>query len=318
MKLKKFFFTALILTSTAVYGYKPVTYIFDDGINKKEIQVMQSPQKAVTLSQFMTETLLSLGLENKMIGTALLDDEILPELKVAYNKVPTITINSAHSHAISKEAFIATGVDFVSGWEQSITEESTGSLKELEDRKITPFISKGLAPDATIESVYDDFILLGKIFDVSQKAEEIVANMKKEVEPIAKKTANLKTRPKVLLYDSGDGEAFVGGSGLPSNLVWLAGGENIYKDLGQDYARVSFEDIINKNPEIVVVIDYYAGANTEEKIKFLKTHPGLKNIDAVKNNKIYTIRLIELSPGIRNPEAIKKLHQIIYGNKNAN
>ena len=77
---------------------------------------MNTPrQKAVTLSQFMTEMLLALDLGDKMVGTALLDNPILPEFEEAYNKIPELEIGEGHS--ISKEAFIATGADFVSGWD---------------------------------------------------------------------------------------------------------------------------------------------------------------------------------------------------------
>ena len=243
MYLKKIISASLIVCSTA-FAYEPVKYIFDDGVYRKEIIVTKSPEKAVTLAQFMTETLLALGLEDKMTGTALLNEEILPEYKKAYEKIPELEMGEGHS--ISKESFVATEADFVSGWEQSITEEATGSLEELEKRGVVPFVSSGLAPDATIESVYNDFILLGKIFEVSERAEKVVAKMKDEVKSIADKTKDIKDRPRVLIYDSGEGEAFVGGSGLPNNLIELAGGENIYKDLGQDYATVSFEDIVQK------------------------------------------------------------------------
>lgn len=310
MNLKKIMISSLILCSTA-FAYEPIKYVFDDGVYKKEIIVTKSPEKAVTLAQFMTETLLALGLEDKMTGTALLNEEILPEYKEAYEKIPELEMGEGHS--ISKESFIATGVDFVSGWEQSITEEATGSLDELEERGIVPFISSGLAPNATIENVYNDFILLGKIFEVSEKAEKIVEKMKAEVKVISDKTKNIENRPKVLIYDSGEGEAFVGGSGLPNNLIELAGGENIYKNLGQDYATVSFEDIVQKNPEIIVVTEYYAGITGDEKIKFLKNNPALKNIDAIKNNRIYKIGLIDLAPGIRNSKAVHKLYNMFYG-----
>ena len=313
MNLKKIIIGTFILVSISTFGYNPISYTFDDGVYKKEITVKKSPERAVTLAQFMTETLLALGLENKMIGTALLNEEILPEYKLVYDKIPELQMGEGHS--ISKEAFVATGADFVTGWEQSITEEATGSLDELEERGIIPFISRGLAPDATIESVYSDFILLGKIFEVPEKAQEIVNNMKKEVELTYKKTKDIKERPKVLIYDSGEGEAFVGGSGLPNDLIRLAGGENIYKDLGQDYATVSFEDIVEKNPEIIVVTEYYSGISAEEKIKFLKNHPGLKDIDAIKNNRIYKIGLIDLAPGIRNSKTVGKLYQMFYGNE---
>ena len=312
MYLKKIITASLIVCSTA-FAYEPVKYIFDDGVYRKEIIVTKSPEKAVTLAQFMTETLLALGLEDKMTGTALLNEEILPEYKKAYEKIPELEMGEGHS--ISKESFVATEADFVSGWEQSITEEATGSLEELEERGVVPFVSSGLAPDATIESVYNDFILLGKIFEVSERAEKVVAKMKDEVKNIADKTKDIKDRPRVLIYDSGEGEAFVGGSGLPNNLIELAGGENIYKDLGQDYATVSFEDIVQKNPEIIVVTEYYSGITGDEKIKFLKNNPALKDVDAVKNNRIYKIGLIDLAPGIRNSKAVGKLYNMFYGNE---
>lgn len=312
MYLKKIISASLIVCSTA-FAYEPVKYIFDDGVYRKEIIVTKSPEKAVTLAQFMTETLLALGLEDKMTGTALLNEEILPEYKKAYEKIPELEMGEGHS--ISKESFVATEADFVSGWEQSITEEATGSLEELEERGVVPFVSSGLAPDATIESVYNDFILLGKIFEVSERAEKVVAKMKDEVKNIADKTKDIKDRPRVLIYDSGEGEAFVGGSGLPNNLIELAGGENIYKDLGQDYATVSFEDIVQKNPEIIVVTEYYSGITGDEKIKFLKNNPALKDVDAVKNNRIYKIGLIDLAPGIRNSKAVGKLYNMFYGNE---
>ena len=312
MYLKKIISASLIVCSTA-FAYEPVKYIFDDGVYRKEIIVTKSPEKAVTLAQFMTETLLALGLEDKMTGTALLNEEILPEYKKAYEKIPELEMGEGHS--ISKESFVATEADFVSGWEQSITEEATGSLEELEERGVVPFVSSGLAPDATIESVYNDFILLGKIFEVSERAEKVVAKMKDEVKNIADETKDIKDRPRVLIYDSGEGEAFVGGSGLPNNLIELAGGENIYKDLGQDYATVSFEDIVQKNPEIIVVTEYYSGITGDEKIKFLKNNPALKDVDAVKNNRIYKIGLIDLAPGIRNSKAVGKLYNMFYGNE---
>lgn len=310
MNLKKIFLGFLISISS--FAYNNVNYMFDDGVYKKEITVTKAPKRAVTLAQFMTETLLALGLEDRMIGTALLNEEIFPEYREAYNKIPELQMGEGHS--ISKESFIATDPDFVTGWEQSITKEATGSLDELEERGIVPFISSGLAPDATIESVYSDFILLGNIFEVPEKAKSIVDKMRKEVATVTEKTKNLKNKPRVLIYDSGESEAFVGGSGLPNDLISLAGGDNIFKDLGQDYTTVSFESIAEKNPEIIVVTEYYSGITGDEKIKFLKNHPGLKDIDAIKNDRIYKIGLIDLAPGIRNSKSVEKLYHMFYGN----
>ncbi len=67
-------------------------------------------------------------------------------------------------------------------------------------------------------------------------------------------------------------------------------------------------------PEIVVT-EHYSGITAEEKIKFLKNHPGLRDVDAIKNNRIYKIGLIDLAPGIRNSKTVGKLYQMFYGNE---
>lgn len=312
--MKKFLISIIFLVLTAVsFSYETVKYRFDDGTYSRDVVVTKSPERAVTLAQFMTETLLALDLGDKMAGTALMNEEILPEYKEAYNKIPILEMGEGHS--VSKEAFIATGADFVSGWEQSITEESTGSLEELEKRGVVPFVSNGLRNDATIETVYDDFRLLGKIFDVPENAEKVIAKMQNTVKPIAEKTKNIpeSSRPKVLIYDSGDSEAFVGGAGLPTDLVRLAGGKNIFSDLDVDYGLVSFESILDRNPDIIVVTEYASGLPADKKIEVFKNIPGMSTLDAVKNNRIYVVNLVELAPGVRNADTVVKLYNMFYG-----
>lgn len=312
--MKKFLIGVLFLSLISVsFSYETVKYRFDDGTYSRDVVVTKSPERAVTLAQFMTETLLALDLGDKMAGTALMNEEILPEYKEAYDKIPVLEMGEGHS--VSKEAFIATGADFVSGWEQSITEESTGSLEELEKRGVVPFVSNGLRNDATIETVYDDFRLLGKIFDVPENAEKVIAKMQNTVKPIAEKTKNIpeSSRPKVLIYDSGDSEAFVGGAGLPTDLVRLAGGKNIFSDLDVDYGLVSFESILDRNPDIIVVTEYASGLPADKKIEVFKNIPGMSTLDAVKNNRIYVVNLAELAPGVRNADTVVKLYNMFYG-----
>lgn len=314
--MKKLLTCAIFIVITAFsFSYETVKYIFDDGTYKKEVTVTKSPEKAITLAQFMTETLLALGLEDKMAGTAFMNEEILPQFKEAYDKIPVLEMGEGHS--VSKESFIAMEADFVSGWEQSISEEGTGSLEELEARGVVPFVSNGLSNTATIETVYEDFRLLGRIFDVPDRAEKVVNQMKETVKPIEEITRNIpeNERPKVLIYDSGESEAFVGGAGLPTDIVRLAGGKNIFSDLDVDYGLVSFESILERNPDIIVVTDYASGLPAEEKIEVFKNIPGMSELEAVKNNRIYIVNLVELAPGIRNADTVVKLYNMFYENK---
>lgn len=289
------------------------SYVYDDGTSKVDVNVTKAPQRAVTLSQFMTEMLLALDLGDRMVGTALLDNEILPEFKEAYDNIPEIEVGEGHS--ISKEGFVALNPDFVSGWEMSVSNETTGSAQDLVKDDIYPFVLKSLAGTATVETVYEDFEALGKIFDVEDKAKAVIDGMKAEIAKVQESLGDIKEedKPRVLVYDSGEKDAMVVGAGLPNNLISLAGGNNIYGDLKNAYETVSFESIVEKNPEVILVTEFLAGDKAEDKIKFLKSHPALKDVDAIKNDKIFVVALADLSPGIRSSKAITSMNGYFYG-----
>lgn len=294
-----------------------VRYIYSNLGESHEVVIDKPRERAVTLSQFMTEMLLALGLEDKMVGTALLDNPILPEFKDAYDKIPVLEIGEGHY--ISKEAFIAIEADFVSGWDSSISEETTGSAKDIIGKGIAPFMAKSYGSDSTVDDVYEDFELLGKIFGVEDKANEVIEKMKEDIKLVTDKTSNIKEedRVKVMVYDSGEQDAFVVGGGLANNLITLAGGKNVYgKDAKKPYINISFESIIQNNPEVILVTDFMAGDAVENKIKFLKSHPALKDVSAIKNNNIYVVELADLSPGVRNPKIIDEMYGYFYGENN--
>lgn len=292
--------------------FKEVQYVYDSGKEKVDVKVEKAPQKAVTLSQFMTEMLLALDLGDRMVGTALLDNDILPEFKEAYDKIPVLEVGEGHS--ISKEAFVATGADFVSGWDSSISDETTGSAKELVERGVAPYLAKSYTGDSTIEDVYEDFLMLGKIFGVEDKAKEVVEAMKKDVSDVKASIGDKKDeeKVKVMVYDSGEKDAMVVGGGLGNNLIELAGGKNIYGELKKPYENISFESIVKANPDVILITDFLAGQPAQEKIDFLKNHPALKEVNAVKNNNFHVIGLADLSPGVRNTKLIKKMNEIFY------
>lgn len=295
-------------------NFEKVEYVYSDGAQDYKVIVDAPKQKAVTLSQFMTEMLLALDLGDRMVGTALLDNPILPQFKEAYDKIPDLEVGEGHS--ISKEAFVATGADFVSGWDSSISEQTTGSPKELIDKGIAPFMAKSYSPDATVETVYEDFTLLGKIFGVEDKSKEVIENMKNDIKTVEDKVGDVKEedRVKMMVYDSGEKDAMVVGSGLANNLIEIAGGKNVFgKDAEKPYINVSWESVVEKNPEVILVTDFLAGQPAQEKIDYLKSHPALKDVPAIKNNKIYVVKLADLSPGIRNPMVIEEMHGYFYG-----
>ncbi len=55
-----------------------------------KIDYTEAPTRAISVNQHVTEVMLALGLEDSMIGTAYLDDEIYEPLQTAYDQVPVL------------------------------------------------------------------------------------------------------------------------------------------------------------------------------------------------------------------------------------
>ncbi|MBS9774047.1 MAG: ABC transporter substrate-binding protein [Tenacibaculum sp.] len=287
-----------------------VKYVYDDGSVKLNITVKETPKRAAAFSQFMTEMLLSLGLEDRMVlGTT--EGEMLPSLKDAYEKVPTKIVG--HHYPITREAFLLLNPDFVSGWDGTVKPETTGSAEDLVKRNIYPYTVKSTNSGSTLEDVFEEFYMLGKIFDVEEKADSLVKSLKNKLE---KAKVNFKDAPKgkrrrATVMGPTDNGVYVASS-LVSDLMEKANGVNIFKDLENDWELVSYEAIVDKDPEIIFIYGSANGMTIKERVDYVKKHPVLKNVTAVKNNNIHTILMPDTAPGIRNVDLIIKMNSLFY------
>ncbi len=83
------------------------------------------PKRVVTMNQHVTEIMLALGLEKSLVGTAYLDDAVLPAYKKAYDSVPVLA-----EEYPSKEALLAANPDFVYGGYASAFDAKNGSSRD--------------------------------------------------------------------------------------------------------------------------------------------------------------------------------------------
>lgn len=292
---------------------KEVSKEFTYEIYGKEYNVdfSKAPKRAVTMSQFMTEMLLALGLEDNMVGTAFMDNEIYPEFKEAYDKIPVLSDKYP-----SKEILFSKEPDFVSGWTSAFDEKRVASADEMIAMGAKPFLAKSISKDGSIETLYQDFLDLGKIFRVEDRANKLVNEMKAEIKMVQDKIGETKEEDKikVLAFDSiSDNNPFVvGNGGISGDIIRKAMGKNIFEDVNKGYATVSIEQIVKRNPDVIVIVDY-GDVSYEDKVNILKSNDGLKELQAIKENKFIKIGLADLSPGIRNIDAIKTLAEGLYG-----
>ncbi len=157
----------------------------------------EAPKRAVTLNQHATEVMLALGLESSMVGTAYLDDQILPKYKTQYDKIPVLA-----KQYPSKEVFMAAAPDFAyAGWKSAFNDKNLGSREELAQQGVQTYVQESSnKPGPILEDVYRDILNIGRIFRVEERAEKLVNDMTfvHKCSPFRLKLARLNGHPRFL------------------------------------------------------------------------------------------------------------------------
>lgn len=262
------------------------------------------PKRVVTMNQHVTEIMLELGLKKSLVGTAFLDDQVLPKYAKDYASVPVIA-----KEYPSYEQVLAADPDFVYGGYSSAFTAADGRGREalkksgIETRLNTESCTRG---DQPMDTLYEEIREVGRTFGVADRAEAWIKQAKADNAATAKKLADLKP-VSVFVYDSGDKTAFTaGGEGIGNELIERAGGTNVFADLDKPFGDASWENVVDRRPEVIVIYDY--GATTvEQKKKRLLTDPALADVPAVKNKRFAVMPLSDAVLGVRVPAAVDKL-----------
>jgi len=273
------------------------------------------PERAVSNDVNLTEMMLVLGLADRMVGYTgisgwkTLDEEMtagveaLPELSAKYP---------------SKEVIIGADADFFfAGWNYGMKVGGEVTPETLEPfgvqvYELTESCTHIMDKDkASLDDMYNDLLNLGAIFDVSAKAEELVEGYKAD---LAAFTGSLETGDplRVFVYDSGEDTPFTAGRyAMPTALIEAAGGVNIMGDFEKSWATVTWEEVVERNPEVVVIVNY-GNVTAEEKRAFMMNNPAFAELDAVKNDRFVTLEYVEATPGPRNIKAVKTLAKAFW------
>lgn len=104
-----------------------------------------------------------------------------------------------------------------------------------------------------------------------------------------------------------------GGMGLANNILKTAGGENVFSDIDKQFASTTYEEVINRNPEVIVVVrnsgDEKGG---EVSIEHLKNRPELSDVNAIKNNRFIVVTLNSIFPGIQNVYSLETIAKNLH------
>lgn len=269
--------TGFSVTYTDAFGY--------------ESTIDSIPQKIISLSPNTTEIICSLGLENKLIGRTDYCD--YPQTISSITSIGTITEPNLEVIAnLNPDIIITDGMQ---------SKEIITSIRNL---GYTVIITRS---NETLQGTYDIISDIGLVTGSSEKSEQIINDMKKDISKIEEAISKIENKKTVYYSVSLNeyGLYTAGANTYINELLEIAGLINIATDMeGWTY---SVENLIHHNPDYIVCSHLYDSKKT------ILNYSPISDLVAVKNMSIIEIdnNLIERQ-GPRNIEGIKILLQKIY------
>jgi iron complex transport system substrate-binding protein len=285
-----------------------------------QITFDSAPTRAVSNDINTTEDMLALGLAHSMVGTfgvtgdGPISEPVPKKYQAAFHSVRDVS-----PEYFTLEPLVGLHPDFLfAGWNYGLQQGTDLTPQGLAKYGIkTLALTESCAhvqpgkQQVSIESTYQDLTNLGAIFDVPARANTLIAHMKAQIAAVQAKVASLP-HVSVFDYDSGTSAPFTApGLATPTALIELAGGSNIFAALKQSWTSVSWEQVIARKPQCIIINDY--GTPTwQQKERFLKTDPSARNLPAVRNGCIIHLAYDQVTPSPRNAEAVLAIARLLH------
>ena len=272
----------------------PMTLV--DGLDR-EITLEKAPERIVSLSPSNTEVIFAAGAGNLVVGDTEYCD--YPEEAKAITKVGGFSAST-----ISIETIVSLNPDLVFAGD----EDQQTVIDALEEAGVIVYSVKA----NTFEDVYANLELVGKLTGNEAVAAQVVDDMKTRIAAVQEKIATVlqDDRPTVFWEIWDEPLMTSGPNTFSAQLIEIAGGVNIFPDLTEDYPQISVEEVVSRNPDVIMGPDTHGDKLIADQ---LAARPGWEEITAVKDGRIYLIDGNTSSrPGPRLAAALEDIAASLY------
>ncbi|OAN37753.1 ABC transporter substrate-binding protein [Mycolicibacterium iranicum] len=295
-----------------------------------EVSVDHPPERVYAAYQPATEIAHALGISDRLVGTAYLDSQVLPEYAEAQRQVPYV------AQLPTRDGLLAAEPDFVlSGYNNFFSEGSgdtsvgtRGSLAELGIQSwiLSPLCPSqdGLSDEAIdpasvrVDTIYQDLRDLGTLFGVQEQAAKVISDQQERIATVEQAVKGAP-RPSVaiVLIDEDGGYRVAGGIDFGTQIIEHAGGVNAFADLtARRHVDVDVEEIIRRDPDVIltsVCCDIsYTSENGAEEAATLAANPALAGVSAVRNGQVHPFLFSDRAAGVRAAHSVEVVGSILH------
>ncbi len=263
----------------------------------RSVKIATKPMRIVSLAPSVTEILFAIGAGSQVVGRTKFCT-YPPEAA----SLPTIGGFSAKS--ISVEAILDLEPDLVVAGSRS----QQDVVAALEAQGIPVFT---LAPES-LADIETGIQTLGEITGNAASAQTLVETMQTRIAAVTAKVKTIPTEKRLRVFyevwheplTTTSRSTFIG------ELLTLAGGVNIFNDLTETYPKVSAEQIIESDPQVILGPSSHSDQLTAAVIS---ARPGWQKLAAVKSGAIYIVDAETISrAGPRVVDALESIVGVLY------
>lgn len=253
----------------------------------RTITIKSEPKRVVSLWQSTTEDLLALGLKDRIVGV---QQNYAPYASSVAKAAKGLKGIGSSMGWPSKEVLLSQQPDFVTAQEIDgyafDTSQGYASVAQIEQTGAVVYganicddaqahSTKTWNVDSTAKALRD----YGEIFNVSAKADKVIAKLDAEKQKVVEAVKGKKT-VKTAYFNGGTGPLNVLAGGIYDSLISTAGGKDVFasKDV-----FVSKEAFAASDADVILVGTFPGQSFATEKAFLEKNFP---NVPAVKNGRI--------------------------------
>ena len=262
-----------------------------------------SAQKIVSLLPSATEIVYALGLEQQLVGRSHECDypEAIKQLPVCSHanfedglssaaidkKVKEILADALSVYTVDREQIKKLSPDVVIT--QAQCEVCAVSLHDVEEA-LEDYLDKAAAiislQPNSLDDILSDINRVSVALNVAEKGQEVVEELQERIDLIKHKLKFIDAKPTVACIEWLE-PMMVSGNWIPQ-LVSIAGGTSILATAGKHSPYIQWDDIVNADPDIIVVMPCgFSIERTMKEIDILLQQPGFNSLKAAKNSRVY-------------------------------
>ncbi len=174
--------------------------------------------------------------------------------------------------------------------------------------------------DGTIAGIYDSIARIGKATGAQGAANALVGRLRGSLAEVRQRTAKLPPRRVVFVVGRAPGrlaELVVAGKGsYLEEVMALAGGKNIFGDTLAQYSKVTVEELLARNPEVIVDMGEMAetvGVTEQAKRAVVALWGRYPSLAAVKQRRVFAVASdIFVVPGPRVVDAAREFARMLH------